>query len=96
MPMNGDEADFIAIKALQHITASTDLLLKFLDVTGLQPENLKSEAKNPSFWAAALDFLRQNDAECTSFATNLGLQPSDLELASQYLAIKPSDDDVLQ
>lgn len=83
--MTHEDADAIAIKALQYITGDSALLTRFMDVSGLAPSDLRDAAARSEFWAAILDFLRQDEAECLAFAGNMGLTPSDIEKAALLL-----------
>lgn len=88
--MNHDRADAIAAKALHHIAADAALLARFLDTSGLAPEDFGEAAGTAEFWAATLSFLRQDEAECLVFASNAGLTPEDMERAAAILEGRPS------
>ncbi|MBA4782306.1 MAG: DUF3572 family protein [Rhizobiales bacterium] len=83
--MTPEEADGIAAAALHYIAADPALLTLFIDHTGLSPADLRLAASQPGFWAATLGFLRQSEAECLVFASNLALDPHDLAQAQRLL-----------
>lgn len=84
--MNYDNAELIAIRAVQFVTADSDLLERFLTISGLSPEDLRVLYKTAGFWLAALEFLRQNETDCLVFSSNTGLSPQEIEQANLILA----------
>ncbi|MEO1066533.1 MAG: DUF3572 domain-containing protein [Pseudomonadota bacterium] len=93
--MTRDEADGIAILALQHIASDKDLLDRFLTTTGLDPKDLRSAATEPGFLASTLEYLRQHEEECLAFAANAGLSPEKLARASHVLSGDPASGTML-
>lgn len=83
--MNQQIAETIAIQALSHIASDSDLLGRFMENTGLMPEELREAASQPGFLSAVLAFLRQDESECLSFSSNAGLSPKDIQSAAIIL-----------
>lgn len=73
MPYKTDQAEIIAINALNWLAGKDDLLLMFLSSTGADINDLRTRAQNPEFLASVLDFLLMDDAFVTGFcqAANL-------------------------
>lgn len=84
--MTSDEAETIAIMALQHISGDPDLLSLFMDLSGLSPNDFRQAASQPGFFSAVLEFLRQNEAECLTFTANFGLSANSITNAAQVLS----------
>ena len=87
-----DEAEMIAIRGLQHISADETLLQRFVDLSGLDISDIRAAASSPHFLLAVLEFLRQDESECCMFASNLGLSAQDLESAIHSLSPTQMDD----
>ena len=81
-----DEAELIAIRGLQHISTDETLLQRFVDLTGLDISDIRAAASSSHFLLAVLEFLRQDESECSMFASNLGLSPQDIESAIHSLS----------
>jgi len=90
--MTKDEAELIAIRGLQHISADESLLQRFVDLTGLDISDIRLAASSPHFLLAVLEFLRQDESECSMFASNLGLSAQDIESAMRSLSPTQMDD----
>ncbi len=88
--MQHDQAEIIAIKALQHIASDENLLTRFIQLSGLSVENLRQSALEDHFLAAVLHFIRQNDSDCLNFAANNHLTGMEIEKAHMVLDKKES------
>jgi len=89
--MTNDDAELIAIKALQHISSDETLLERFVSLSGLDISDIRAAASSPHFLLAVLEFLRQDESECSVFASNLGLSPHQIEQATMTLSPKHKD-----
>jgi hypothetical protein len=58
----------------------------FLNLTGIDPGNLRTVAAQPSFLVAVLDHLASDESLLLAFAANEGRDPSDIERARHALA----------
>ena len=83
--MTEDEANRIAIKALNYLANDVPQLTRFLDMSGLKPADMRNAANKPGFWVALLGFIQQSDDECLAFAANAGLRPQEIALAALTL-----------
>ena len=87
-----DDAEMIGIRGLQHISADETLLQRFVDLSGLDISDIRTAASSPHFLLAVLEFLRQDESECSMFASNIGLSPQDIESAIHSLSPTQMDD----
>jgi hypothetical protein len=62
------DSEFIAIQGLHFLISTPDSLEKFLSITGIEPETLRTAAHEPYFLIAVLDFLCQNPPLAEAFA----------------------------
>jgi hypothetical protein len=72
---NTDSARTLAVQALAFIAADSDRLSRFLGITGLGPDNLRTAAADPAFLGSVLDYLVANEELLVEFAADAGLKP---------------------
>jgi hypothetical protein len=70
-----DSARSLAVGALAFIAADSDRLNRFLSLTGLGPDNLRTAAADPAFLGSVLDYLVADEALLVEFAADAGLKP---------------------
>ena len=70
-----DSARSLAISALAFIAADSDRLNRFLSLTGLGPDNLRTAAADPAFLGSVLDYLVGDEELMVEFAADAGLKP---------------------
>ncbi len=70
-----DSARSLAISALAFIAADFDRLNRFLSLTGLGPDNLRTAAADPAFLGSVLDYLVGDEELMVEFAADAGLKP---------------------
>lgn len=80
------DADGIAILALGYLASDAELLVPFLDTTGLSPANIRDAARNPRFLAAIADYLLADEALLKQFAAHHELSPDSAARAFQKLS----------
>jgi hypothetical protein len=83
--MRTSEAETLALKALAHLAAEPDALLRFLTLSGLTLEDLRERAADPELLAAVMDFLLAEDALSSSFAGTEDLRPEELHAIRRAL-----------
>jgi len=84
-PFNDSEPDVIALLALSWILSEEDRAHRFLGLTGLDAEQLRAGADDPTLLAATLDFLGAHEPDLLACADALELAPEKLVAASQEL-----------
>ncbi len=84
--MTQDEAELLAIKALQHLAGDEEELGRFLALTGLGLEELREAAQSPDFLSGLLDHFLGNEPSLLAFATAAGIDPRDVLKARETLS----------
>ena len=82
---NPDSARSLAISALAFIAADPDRLTRFLGITGLGPDNLRTAAADPAFLGSVLDYLVADEKLLVEFAADAGLKPEAVARAHEAL-----------
>jgi hypothetical protein len=80
-----DSARSLAVGALAFIAADSDRLNRFLSLTGLGPDNLRTAAADPAFLGSVLDYLVGDEALLVDFAADAGLKPEAVARAHAIL-----------
>lgn len=76
----------IGVAGLSYLAADPERLGRFLAITGLGPENVRSAARDPSFLPSLLDYLLANEADLVAFAEEMNLDPARVQAARNLLA----------
>jgi hypothetical protein len=76
-----EQAEAIGIAGLSYLAAEPERIGRFLAVTGLGPENIRS-----SFLPALLDYLLANEKDLVAFADEMNLDPGSIIAARNRLA----------
>lgn len=82
MSYTQDAAETFALRALGWLATNPDLLPVFLGSTGASETDIKTQAADPVFLAAVLDFLMMDDAWVVAFCDQAKL-PYDHLLAAR-------------
>src|SRR5271154_2595098 len=80
-----DSARSLAVSALTFIAADPDRLSRFLGLTGLGPDNLRTAAADPAFLGSVLDYLVADEALLVEFAAAAGRKPEAVARPHQAL-----------
>jgi Protein of unknown function (DUF3572) len=80
-----DSAQSLAVSALAFIAPDSDRLNRFLSLTGLGPDNLRTAAADPAFLGSVLDYLVGDEALLVEFAADAGLKPETVARACAVL-----------
>ena len=81
-----ERAKELALAALLHLSADTELIGEFLAETGFAPSDLRRAVDEPGFASVMLDYLCSHEALLLAFAAAQGIDPSEPEAARQFLA----------
>jgi hypothetical protein len=73
--MVADQAETVALQALAFLAEDAQRLGSFLASTGLGPEQLRAQAREPLLLSAVLDHLMREESQLLVFAANYGLAP---------------------
>jgi len=83
-PMTIEGAEALAIRALAFLAGEPEELGRFLALTGIGPEVLRSAAADPGFLAAVLEHFMENEPLLLVFAARENVRPT-LIAAARYL-----------
>jgi hypothetical protein len=86
----GVGAEDIAIAALGFIAADPALLPRFLAITGIEAQAIRTAAREPGFLAGVLQFIVAHEPTLMAFAENAGMEPTAVLKAMRAL---PQGDD---
>ena len=81
-----ESARSLAVSALSFIAADSDRLSRFLELTGLGPDNLRTAAADPAFLSSVLDYLVADEELLIAFAADAGLKPEAVARAHHILS----------
>jgi hypothetical protein len=76
----------LAVEALGYLAGDPELLSRFLALTGIDPDSVRSAAGEPGFLAGILDYVAADERLLLAFATHAGVGPEEIETARQALA----------
>lgn len=83
--MQRSEAETLGLKGLSWLAGDPETLLRFLDVSGLAPDDLKGRAGDPELLAAVMDFLLSEDALLAQFCEAENIEPTTVHKARRLL-----------
>src|SRR5271156_6085726 len=82
---SADSAQSLAVSALTFIAVDPHRLNRFLGITGLGPDNLRTAAADPAFLGSVLDYLVADEKLLVEFAADAGLKPEAIARAYEAL-----------
>ena len=84
--MHTDRAESIGFSALLFLAGDTERLSQFLTVTGVEPAQLRLDARSPQLLAAVLEYLLQDESLLLVFCASDGIAPEDVAPSRRALA----------
>jgi hypothetical protein len=81
-----DAATALAIMALSFIASDPERLGRFLALTGIGPESIRTAAREPGFLVGVLDHLASDDQLLRAFADQNEFDPEQVMQARELLA----------
>ncbi len=75
----------VALKAFAHIASDSDLLDRFMMISGADADAMRQGARDPAFMAGVLDFLLGDDAAIAAFCETADMPPEEPMQARQAL-----------
>lgn len=79
------DAENIAVEAFNFIVADVDRIIRFLNITGLQPETIRESARSAHFLLGVLDYVIKDDELLRTIHKELGIWPATILAASEHL-----------
>ena len=74
-PASAEEGEGYALAALTFLAAEADRLSRFLDISGLGPQNLRAAAADPGFLRSVLDYVLADEPLLLGVAQQAGVSP---------------------
>ncbi len=87
--MNRDEAENVAVSAFAFITSDEERMGRFLAVSGLRPDTIRSAASEPGFFAGILDYVASDEPLLIALAKELNTKPEHVMAA--HWTLSPSE-----
>ena len=75
-PAASETVDALGIKVLAFIVADVDRIIRFLNVTGLQPETIRESAQSSLFLLGVLDYVSKDDELPRALHQELNIAPA--------------------
>lgn len=88
-PISKENAEALAIAGLARLAAEDDLLMRFANLTGILPKDIRSAASNPGFLVGVLDFYLAHEPDLLAWAEADDINPE--IIASARFALSPHD-----
>jgi hypothetical protein len=88
--MNTDHATNIAISGLQHLAGDTELLSRFVSLTGMTPDDMRSAGTSSEFLGAILDFYLGDESTLLAFTASANINPADIQKA-RFALVPPNE-----
>jgi uncharacterized protein DUF3572 len=76
-----EAAESMAVQALSYIASDGERLGRFLALTGIGPNEIRSAASEPGFLVGVLEYLASDEALLTGFAAENGMKPEIVDAA---------------
>jgi hypothetical protein len=84
-PSSTNDAETLALSALAAALTDERRAQRFLDLSGIDTEDLRCRAAEPALLAALLRFLEAHEPDLMDVATAVGVEPRDLVAAREEL-----------
>lgn len=85
MSYTAESAETLGLQALAWLAANDDLMPVFLGATGASEADVKSQAADPAFLGAVLDFIMMDDAWVVAFCDTVTLSYERVMMARAVL-----------
>jgi Protein of unknown function (DUF3572) len=83
--LSRDEAEILGIDALGFLAGDEHRLVRFLQLTGLSPTDLRRAAGSTAFLAGVLDFIAADESLLLVFASEKRIDPATVLTARRAL-----------
>ncbi len=84
-----EEAENVALGAFLFLTSDEERLSRFLAVSGLRPETIRSAASSPGFFAGILDYVVSDEPLLIALAKELNAKPE--HIMEAHWTLSPSE-----
>ena len=83
------DAESVAIQVLNFIVADVDRIIQLLNVTGLQPETIRTSATSAHFLLGVLEYVAKDDELLKAIDQELKIRPTAILTAIVHLSPEP-------
>lgn len=80
-----EQAEATGIKALGYIAGDPALLRRFLDLSGIEADEIRAAAQTPGFLAGVLGFIVNHEPTLLAFSEAAQVPPGDILQAMRVL-----------
>ena len=80
-----ENAEALAIQALAYVAADSELLPRFLAITGIEAGDVRRAASEPGFLAGVLQFIAAHEPTLLRFCEETGTPPQNVSSAMRAL-----------
>jgi len=84
-----ETAESLAIQALTFLGSDAERLARFLALSGIGPQSIRTAAREPSFLAGVLEHLATDQELLLAFAAEAEVEPAAIDKARRALAAAP-------
>ena len=84
-----ETAESLAIQALTFLGSDAERLARFLALSGIGPQSIRTAAREPSFLAGVLEHLATDQELLLAFAAEAEVEPTAIDKARRALAAAP-------
>jgi hypothetical protein len=84
-----EEAENVALGAFSFLTGDEERLGRFLAVSGLRPDTIRSAAASPGFFAGILDYVVSDEPLLIALAKELNTKPE--HIVQAHWTLSPSE-----
>ena len=86
MAYSAEQASELAVRVLIALAERPEDLARFMDMAGLQPQELRNLARRPDIAVFLLDYVVEDDARLCDFAGAMNLRAQDIMAARTALS----------
>lgn len=87
--ITSDNADALCVDAVQYLAGDTDILERFIALTGLMPDQLRAIMEDDGVKIGVLDFLLSDESLLLAFAERTGRNPEQIGQARMQISGEP-------
>lgn len=84
--MTAEEAEALAVAAFSSIAADDERLMRFLELAGIRPDQVRAAAAEPGFLAGVLDHVAADEALLVDLAKAMATSPERIMQARAVLS----------
>jgi Protein of unknown function (DUF3572) len=86
-------AENLAVQALAYLAGQPEQLARFLALSGIGPDTIRTAAADPQFLAGVLDYVTEDEQLLVAFADHVQMRPEAISRARAALSGAPWERD---